>query len=61
MPRLFFLLMVCNIESDEGKEMLKEYNDYWIRKLGIISQLMANLSAIKSQEQREEIVKTNEV
>ncbi|WP_034550147.1 polysaccharide deacetylase family protein [Carnobacterium funditum] len=58
-PAVFFINGMY-IESDEGKEMLKEIYDMGF-EIGNHSQTHANLSAISPEEQREEIVKTNEL
>lgn len=58
-PAVFFVNGMF-LESDEGKQMLKEIYDMGF-EIGNHSQTHANLSEISPEEQREEIVKTNEL
>jgi peptidoglycan/xylan/chitin deacetylase (PgdA/CDA1 family) len=58
-PAVFFVNGMF-LESDEGKQMLKEIYDMGF-EIGNHSQTHANLSEINPEEQREEIVKTNEL
>lgn len=58
-PAVFFVNGMF-LESDEGKQMLKEIYNMGF-EIGNHSQTHANLSEISPEEQREEIVKTNEL
>lgn len=58
-PAVFFINGMF-IESDEGKETLKQLYDMGF-EIGNHSQTHANLSEISPEEQRKEIIKTNEL
>ncbi|SEK39361.1 Peptidoglycan/xylan/chitin deacetylase, PgdA/CDA1 family [Carnobacterium iners] len=58
-PAVFFVNGMY-AESDEGKQKLKEIHDMGF-EIGNHSQTHANLSEITPEEQRQEIVKTNEL
>lgn len=58
-PAVFFINGMY-IESDEGKEKLKEIYDMGF-EIGNHTQTHADLSSISPEEQREEILKTNEL
>ena len=58
-PAIFFVNGMY-IESDEGKDKLKQLYDMGF-EIGNHTQTHPNLSTISSEEQREEILKTNEL
>jgi peptidoglycan/xylan/chitin deacetylase (PgdA/CDA1 family) len=58
-PAVFFVNGMY-IESDEGKQKLKDIYDMGF-EIGNHSQTHANLSEITPEEQRQEIIKTNEL
>ena len=58
-PAIFFVNGMY-IESDEGKDKLKQIYDMGF-EIGNHTQTHPNLSTISSEEQREEILKTNEL